>query len=131
MTKLKVVDKGIVLPVEYDEKYAKGIFLVNENKLVKRNCNILSIDVSDNTNPLELFQRMTKLDKTVILTTRVDSEYFQYILQHYAEKADFNLLLQERTPPQSRELLTEAFNFTKMNTLGDIDLLGGALGNKN
>ncbi len=130
MPKLKVADKGILIPVEYDEKYAKGIFLVTNNKAVKRNCNILNIDLGEYVNPLELTQRLTKLEKTVILTTRILNEHFQYIFQHYAEKADFDLLLED-THPKSREALTAAFNFTKINTLGDIERLGGALDNVN
>ena len=130
MGKQKVIDSGVVKKIEYTDKYVDGIFLVTENKQVKRNCKILNIDLGDNVDPNELKQRVTKLEKTGLLTTRVLNQHFQYIIKDYADKDAVNRLIND-CPPQSREALTTAYNLTKMDNLEDLEFLGSALDNKN
>jgi len=130
MEKLKVTDGGVIKKIEYTEKYANGIYLVMDNKPVKRNCEILNIDLGENINELELKQKVTKLEKTGILTTRLMGRHFQYIFKDYADKTYVEDLI-HKSAPESKEAMRTAYNLTKMDTLGDIKLMGGGLDNKN
>jgi hypothetical protein len=131
MEKVRVVDSGIEKFLSYTEKYAHGIFIViGDNKLVKRNCELLNIELGENVNPLEMKQRVTKLEKTGILTTRLMDQHFQYIIKDYASKGDVEELI-SGMPDPAKEALRAAYNLTKMNNMEDINFLGGALDNKN
>jgi hypothetical protein len=130
MDKVRVIDGGVEKHLEYNDKYAHGIFIVHENKPVKRNCEIFSIDLGENTDPNEMKQKVTQLEKTGILTTRLLGEHFQYILKDYADKSDIDQLIKD-VPPQSHEVLRMAYNLTKMDTAEDLNFLGGALDKKN
>ena len=130
MEKLKVIDNGVVKKIEYTEKYATGIFLVLDNKKVKNNCKILNIDLGENISENEIKQRVTKLEKTGLLTIRIDNQHFQYIFKDYADKFDVDHLVLE-LPQASREALTTAYNLTKINNLDQLDLLGGIMEDKN
>ncbi|HLP56588.1 MAG TPA: hypothetical protein VK151_16235 [Fluviicola sp.] len=129
MEKLKIVDDGQLKKIEVTDKYAKGIFRV-VGKAVKKNCEILKIDLSGNNDPLELIQRVTKIGDVGILSIKIENEYYQYILKEYADKADIEELIAE-FPNESKDALRQAYNLTKMNTLQDFSFLGGPLGNVN
>jgi hypothetical protein len=128
MTKLKVNDNGIIKKVDYTSKFSDGIFIVAENKIAKKNCEILNIKIEGEEN--QLAQEVTKLGKTAILTTKVLSQYFQYIIKDYTKWDDFQDLLSQ-APGQSREALSQTYNLTKMDDMKDFDLLGNALDNQN
>lgn len=128
MTRLKVNDKGIIKKVDYTTKFSDGIFIVAENKIAKKNCEILNIKIEGDEN--QLAQQVTKLGKTAILTTKVLGQHFQYIIKDYAKWDDFQDLLSQ-TPDKSKEALNRTYNLTKMNDLKDFDLLGNALDNQN
>lgn len=130
MVKLKVIDNQVVKKIDFNEKYSEGIFLVTENKDVKKNCKMLNIDLGDSTDPNELKQRVTKLVKTGILTTRILNVHFQYIIKDYASITDFDKLIQD-VHPSSRDALTKAYNLAKINDFEQFSLTGGALDNKN
>lgn len=116
MEKLKITDNGLIKKISFTDKFATGIFLVTDNKLVKQNCKILNIDLGENTNPLELTQKVTKIEKTGILTTRIMDQYFQYIFKDYAAKSDVDRLIQN-IAPQSREALKAAYELAGLNKL--------------
>ena len=130
MDKLKATVDGIEKKIEYSEKFSKGILLVSDNKAVKRNCEVLKIDIGTATSELELLQKVTKLDKLAILTTRLLNQSFQYIIMQYAEREDFLDLLKQ-IPRQSQEALNTAYNLTKMKTAHDLDFFGRSLENTN
>lgn len=116
MEKLKITENGLIKKISFTEKFATGIFLVTDNKLVKQNCKILTIDLGENTNPLELRQKVTKIEKTGILTIRIMDQYFQYIFKDYAAKSDVDRLIQD-VAPQSREALKAAYELAGLNNL--------------
>jgi len=130
MEKLKISIDGIEKKIEYTERFSKGIFTVMETKAVKRNCELLKIDVGTPGSDLQLLQKITKLDKVALLTMRLSNDYFQYIIMSYTERDDFNRFLTE-VPPEIHESLKTVYNLTKMNTLEDLDFLGGPLDDKN
>lgn len=129
MEKLKVIDNGQLKKIEYSSKYAKGIFLVN-GKAVKRNCEILNINFRGEDDPLTLFQEVTKIGDMGIVSVKLKNEYYQYIFKSYAERDDVEQLINE-IPPESKESLRAAYNFTKMNNMNDLSFLGEALNQKN
>lgn len=130
MDQVRIVYDGKEKRLGYTTKYAHGIFLVQENKIAIANCKELNIELAQATDPNQLVQKVSKFEKTGVLTTRILNQHCQYILKEYAEKDDVEDLV-KAVPPQDQERIREAYNLTKMNTLGDLDFLGGALDNKN
>jgi len=128
MNRLKVNDNGIIKKIEYTIKFSEGIFIVGENKTAETNCKILNILIEGEEN--QLAQKVTKVGKTAILTTKVLGQHFQYIIKDYAKWEDFQELMNE-TPEQSKEALNQTYNLTKINDMKDFDLLGNALNNQN
>ena len=101
---------------------------MTENKIAKKNCKILNIKIEGEDD--QLAQKVTKLGKTAILTTKVLSEHFQYIIKDYAKWDDFQDLL-IHAPDQSKEALNQTYNLTKIDDMKDFDLLGNGLDNQN
>jgi hypothetical protein len=130
MEKLPITVEGKERKIEYTIRYSKGIFIVDDKKAVKRNCEILEIRLDEPQGDLHLIQKVSKIEKVSILTTRLQNSYWQYILLDYVELNDFENLLKE-IPQQSKEAIRNAYNLLKMNTLADIELLGKSLDNKN
>ena len=48
MNKLNIPFNGVNQKIEYTTKFATGIFIVTDNKLVKNNCKVLRISVIRN-----------------------------------------------------------------------------------
>jgi hypothetical protein len=113
MEKLRIIDNGIEKFIDYTEKVAKGIFMVSENKFVQKNCQILNIELGENTHPNELKQKVTKLDKTGIMTTRVLNQHFMYIFKDYADPLDVDAFINE-FPEHGREALKMAYASCKI-----------------
>jgi hypothetical protein len=65
-----------------------------------------------------LTQKVTKIEKTGILTTRIMDQYFQYIFKDYAAKSDFDRLIQD-VAPQSREALKTSYELAGLNILDE------------
>lgn len=129
MEKLKIVDDGQLKKIEVTDKYAKGIFRVI-GKAVKKNCEVLNIELSGKNIPLELIQKVTKIGDVGILSIKYENDYIQYIFKKYAEREDVEELIAE-LPDESKEAMRHAYNLTKMNTLEDLSFLGDSLNNKN
>lgn len=102
MEKLKIVDGNVLKKVEYTDKYAKGIFRVTDTKMVKKNCEILNINITGSGDPLKLIQKVSKIGKVGILTIGIDKDLYQFILKDYAERSDIEDLKND-LPNQSRK----------------------------
>jgi hypothetical protein len=130
MEKLKLIVNGMEIKVFFNERYSKGIFLVNDNEDVKRNCKLLNIVLQGSDNDAEVKQMVTKLDKCSLVTMNVAHVWMQFIILAYTEKNDFESLLND-SPKRSHEALLKAYNLNKMNNLNDLEMLGGPIDNLN
>jgi hypothetical protein len=130
MEKLKIVLNGKEVKIFFNERYSKGIFIVNENDDVKKNCKILNIVLQGTFEDNELRQMVTKLDKCSLVTMNAVNEWVQYIILEYTDKKDFESLLSD-APKRLHEVLLKAYNLNKMSTLNDFEMLGGAIDNQN
>ena len=126
MEKLNFVVDGVEKKLEYDERFSKGIFIVTENKAVKRNCETLAITVDAPTSDLELKEKISKIGRAGFLTIRIMNEWIQYIIMDYTDQSDFESLLRDM-PRQNHEALRMAYRLAKITTLADLERMGGGL----
>ena len=108
MKKLIIFDKNVPKKIRYNKEYADGIYLVHDNKRVKRNCKNLSISLAETNENHELNQLISKYEKTGILTQWIDDQYFQYVFTDNADKSDVDRLINSLTPP-TRNIIRTAF----------------------
>lgn len=130
MEKLTIKIDGVDKKIGFTDRLTKGIFQAIDNNMVKKNCEVLSIDLKPTDNELEQVIRVSKLGKVGIVSSVLLNHYFQYIIMASAERADLEDLLKE-LPQNLHEPLRHAFNLRQMDTLNDLDFLGGPLDNKN
>ena len=127
--KVRVVDGVAEKHLTYTEKFAHGIFLVQDNKVALNNCKIVNIKIEGEHASNELVQRVTKLHKTGIFTIRHGKECAQYIFKDYANPADVEDLITGHEP-QAQHAIRTAYNVTKTDTLEGLESLG-ILNNQN
>lgn len=130
MEKLVITSKEGKWKIDYSERFAKGIYMVFDKKLVKKNCSILKIQLDEPLNDLEMVQKVTVFGKTGIVSIRIDNDFHQYILMPSTEREDFVNFLSS-IPDQSHEALRGAFNMRNIENLKDLSFLGSGLSNKN
>lgn len=112
MEKLKIVVDGREKTIEA-ERFAKGIYTVDDPKTVKRNIEKLSITLGKNENDAVLQNRVTKIGKWSFLTSKAANSYLQFIFMPSAETEDLERLLEGRDA-QYRQLLTNTYNLSKL-----------------
>ena len=122
MEKLEIIIDGQRKKLEYVEKFAKGIYLVGDDKAAKKNCQTLKITFEPPPGDNFVQNKVTKIGNFAVVTMKVDTSYMQYIFFASSEPADFKSFL-EQVPTQSHLVLTEAFNLSRANDLGSLDLL--------
>lgn len=129
--KVRVIDDQVEKKLDYTEKFAHGIFLVQDSKLALNNCKIVNIKIEGEHAPNELVQRVTKLSKTGIFTVRHEKECVQYIFKDYADKTDVERLISDyELSPQAQYAVRTAYNITKADTMEGLESLG-VLDNQN
>lgn len=111
MEKITVKYEGIVYKLEITERYSKGIYKVF-GKSVKNNCEKLTITIGGE-DPLQLYQKITRLGDVAILTIKVESNFIQVIIKEYSEESEVEKLISE-FPSESREALTKTYQMLKL-----------------
>jgi hypothetical protein len=123
MEKLDITIDGQKKKLEYETKFAKGIYLVDDTKSVEKNCRILSITFDPPPSDNVLQNKLTKIGSFAAVTMKAGNLYMQYLFFSSADPADFSELLKE-APNQSHDILRQGFNLSRKITLDNLDLLG-------
>lgn len=113
MEKLKFTNDGRELILEA-ERFAKGIYTVDDDKAVRRNIEKLSIKFDDSQGDEVLQNRLTKIGKWSLLTLKAVNSYMQFIFMPSAETGDLERLLDGRDAA-NRQLLPTAYNLSKLD----------------
>lgn len=124
MEKLKITIDGRERMLEA-ERFAKGIYTVDDDKAVKRNIEKLAIKFKSVESDADLQHSATKIGKWSFLTSKAANSYLQFIFMSSAEKGDLERLLEGKDAAY-KQRLTDAYNLSKMNgnnvdVLSDLD----------
>ena len=129
METLRILIDGKEELILADVKIARGMYGATESTVAEQNCRRLNITFNDAEPDNILQNKITKIGNWSFLTSMVAGHFFQYIFMQSADQSDFNAFLKS-APAQSRELLIQAFNLSRLS-VGNVDILNNLDGNKN
>jgi len=129
MEKLRIKVDGKDEIIMADVKIGRGMYGATDSNIAERNCRILNITFSNEEPDNVLQNKITKIGNWSFLTSMVVGKYLQYIFMQSASQEDFNEFVKS-APVQSRELLIQAFNMSRLS-IDNIDVLANLNKNKN
>lgn len=122
---LRISDRGEEKTLSYTIKYAKGIYIVADNKTIISNCKALNIAIGSPSDKNPIVERVTLLSGFAIASTRTLHMYGQYIISADAEKIYVDQLTNDGPNKGFASLINAAYsalhNFDAPFSLSDED----------